>query len=229
MLKIKILVFLTVILVGNSFHIVFDPRVPMHLTGGHILRHHHHWKGIRPSEIRRFINLKSSGDSSSAEYDDEKTAKSLCTVKFRNESVEVERGQLLRTALLRNGLSPHNGKAKLINCRGLGTCGTCAVQIKGRVRPAARTPVEEARLSLPPFAAADAAHLRLACRCRVDGDLEVAKFGRFWGQGTEPATDKDKGEFWAPFGEFEYLLDMEGQPAATLALDGDDNTDNNRS
>ena len=39
-------------------------------------------------------------------------------------------GEILRTAALRRGIvSPHNGKATLINCRGLGTCGTCAVQV----------------------------------------------------------------------------------------------------
>jgi ferredoxin len=40
------------------------------------------------------------------------------------------RGSKLRTAMLLNGVSPHNGKAQLINCRGLGTCGTCAVEIR---------------------------------------------------------------------------------------------------
>jgi len=44
--------------------------------------------------------------------------------------VEVQRGTTLRTALLLNGLSPHNGRAQLINCRGLGTCGTCAVEVR---------------------------------------------------------------------------------------------------
>lgn len=36
---------------------------------------------------------------------------------------------LVRVAMLTSGVSPHNGRAKLINCRGLGTCGTCAVQV----------------------------------------------------------------------------------------------------
>lgn len=32
--------------------------------------------------------------------------------------------------LLHGGVSPHNDKARAINCRGLGTCGTCAVEIR---------------------------------------------------------------------------------------------------
>jgi hypothetical protein len=47
----------------------------------------------------------------------------------------VRRGELLRTALLRKGATPHNDWSRLICCRGLGTCGTCAVEItSGEVR-----------------------------------------------------------------------------------------------
>jgi hypothetical protein len=43
---------------------------------------------------------------------------------------QARHGELLRTAALRVGkTSPHNGRANLINCRGLGTCGTCAVEL----------------------------------------------------------------------------------------------------
>ncbi len=49
---------------------------------------------------------------------------------FRGQPVRVRRGALLRTALLKAGLTPHNGDARLICCRGLGTCGTCAVEVR---------------------------------------------------------------------------------------------------
>lgn len=64
----------------------------------------------------------------------------------------AQRGELLRTAALKSGLvSPHNGRANLINCRGLGTCGTCAVTIQsGLVRPIHRNRKEQIRLALPP-------------------------------------------------------------------------------
>ena len=39
-------------------------------------------------------------------------------------------GKIVRTEELRRGIvSPHNGKATLINYRGIGTCGTCVVQV----------------------------------------------------------------------------------------------------
>lgn len=51
-------------------------------------------------------------------------------VTYRGNTVAVRRGATLRTALLQSGLTPHNGNAKVINCRGLGTCGTCAVEVR---------------------------------------------------------------------------------------------------
>lgn len=51
-------------------------------------------------------------------------------VLYRGAQLRVPVGTRLRTALLLAGSSPHSGRAKLINCRGLGTCGTCAVEIR---------------------------------------------------------------------------------------------------
>ena len=54
-----------------------------------------------------------------------------------NLTFDAYHGETLRTAALRRGfVSPHNGRANLINCRGLGTCGTCAVAVTGEVKPA---------------------------------------------------------------------------------------------
>ena len=119
-----------------------------------------------------------------------------CT-SFHNET--------LRTALLRNQVvSPHNGRANLINCRGLGTCGTCAVQIQqGDCSP--RNAIERSRLSLPPGHGRDnSERLRLACQTNVRGDLVVSKYTGFWGQNdtlAEPSVPT------VPFGELEYVLD----------------------
>jgi len=52
------------------------------------------------------------------------------TISFRGRQVLARHGSKLRTALLKNNLSPHNPGAQVINCRGLGTCGTCAVAIR---------------------------------------------------------------------------------------------------
>ena len=72
--------------------------------------------------------------------------------------------QTLRTALLRTGLTPHNGRAQLINCRGLGTCGTCAVEIKGAVSPTCWNAKESLRLNFPPHGSPGNQKLRLACQ-----------------------------------------------------------------
>ena len=54
---------------------------------------------------------------------------------------------------MRSGVvSPYNGNAKYINCRGLGTCGTCAVEINNQseVEPSQRKKIENFRLNFPP-------------------------------------------------------------------------------
>lgn len=103
-------------------------------------------------------------------------------VQAQGKIIECELGVNLRQVLLQAGVAVHNGGATLINCRGIGTCGTCAVQIAG----AASAPSwrETTRLSLPP-------HLperdrRLACQVKVLGDLTVTKYAGFWGQDAQP-------------------------------------------
>ena len=126
-------------------------------------------------------------------------------VRFKGREVSVKDGETLRTAMLRSGMiTPHNGQAQLINCRGLGTCGTCAVEVKGDVLPSSWNRQESLRLNFPPHAAPGNLRLRLACQVRVKGDLEVTKFDKFWGQGTSETKDQS---FSAPFGELEFLLD----------------------
>ena len=76
---------------------------------------------------------------------------------------------------------PYNGVAATIHCRGLGTCGTCAVQVEGPVSPMTR--VEKWRLSFPPHNLENG--LRLACQCRVLGDLNLTKHAGLWGHKTD--------------------------------------------
>lgn len=118
-----------------------------------------------------------------------------CSIRlFRADGVrtiEAQQGELLRTALLRKGATPHNEGARLINCRGLGTCGTCAVEIDGAVEPEAQSEIERLRLSLPPHSGA--CKLRLACQCTVQGDLLVRKMDGFWGQGVKLAPERNDG------------------------------------
>jgi ferredoxin len=117
-------------------------------------------------------------------------------------------GETLRTAALRRGIvSPHNGRSKLINCRGLGTCGTCAVEVisGGKVEPREQNNTERIRLSLPPHGSdSQSPLLRLACQIQVHGDLEVTKRSGFWGQygSLSPSS-----EYETYFGDLEFILD----------------------
>jgi len=122
---------------------------------------------------------------------------------------QAQHGELLRTAALRSGLaSPHNDQANLINCRGLGTCGTCAVQIDGCSTQ--RNAVESLRLSLPPgHGAENAQRLRLACQVMVQEDLVLSKYNGFWGQYDELVHPSVPTQ---PFGAAEFVLDRTSPP-----------------
>lgn len=99
-------------------------------------------------------------------------------IEFDSATLFCEKGENLRKVLLRNNLPLYNGIAKTIHCRGLGTCGTCAIEIEGEVTPL--TKVEEWRLDFPPHKKA-AGKLRLACQCEVVGDLKLTKYQGLWG------------------------------------------------
>lgn len=127
-------------------------------------------------------------------------------------------GETLRTAALRRGLvSPHNGRARLINCRGLGTCGTCAVEIEtmDTVEPQQRNSVERARLAFPPHGGENQSpNLRLACQVQVRGNVVVSKRTGFWGQYNELAKASEAETY---FGDLEFVLDRKSpsDPSST--------------
>ena len=106
-------------------------------------------------------------------------------VEFAGEIVECLEGSNLRLVLTRARLPLYNSAAKALNCRGLGTCGTCTVEIEGEVSE--RTPREVRRLRLPPHSGKT--ELRLACQVSVLGDLKVTKYVGVFGQGSEPVSD----------------------------------------
>ncbi|TAF54877.1 MAG: (2Fe-2S)-binding protein [Oscillatoriales cyanobacterium] len=92
----------------------------------------------------------------------------MVKVQAQGKTFECDRGSNLREVLLKNGIDLYNGNAQVINCHGLGTCGTCAVK---------------ARLSIPPHS--PASNRRLSCQTKVLGDIKVTKYDGFWGQGSE--------------------------------------------
>lgn len=103
--------------------------------------------------------------------------------------IECNSGANLREILLKNGIDLYNGGARLINCRGIGSCGTCAVKVEGEVSAAnwrdqtRRSRSVRAAHSLPPHSPTK--DLRLACQTQVLGDVKVTKFDGFWGQGSQ--------------------------------------------
>jgi ferredoxin len=132
--------------------------------------------------------------------------------------IEVQRGEKLRTALLRRGATPHNAGARLINCRGLGTCGTCAVEVDGTVEPANHTIAEKLRMNLPPHSGPRPG-FRLACQVTVESDLVVRKRDKFWGQGEALAPERNDARVsW--LGELEYSLDFTSPPPAPCSACG---------
>ncbi|MGE4606826.1 MAG: 2Fe-2S iron-sulfur cluster-binding protein [Myxococcota bacterium] len=100
------------------------------------------------------------------------------TIHFAGKTVECPDGANLRSVLLRARLPLYHRAERAVHCRGLGKCGTCAVKIEGEVSEP--TVAERTRLSLPPLDRDSG--LRLACQCKVLGDLKVTKFRGSFGE-----------------------------------------------
>ena len=119
-------------------------------------------------------------------------------IKFIKEQKEIEvpEGANLRTEALKAGVNPHQGLNgigaslnKFANCHGIGQCGTCRVRIvkgmenvspmgaleKTRFRCPIPTPVTPLALDPVPCLAfvGNEETMRLACRTKVHGDIEV--------------------------------------------------------
>lgn len=103
----------------------------------------------------------------------------MVKVLAQGKTITCNQGRNLREVLLENGIDLYNGGSTVINCRGIGTCGTCAVEIVGEVSEANWR--DKKRRSLPPHS--PTRNLRLACQTQVLGDISVTKFDGFWGQG----------------------------------------------
>lgn len=100
-------------------------------------------------------------------------------ITFGDKVIDCNVGDNLRKVLLENDVPLYNGNARIINCMGIGSCGTCAVEISGNL--ADRNWKEKARLSFPPHKLEK--QRRLACQVKVTDDLIVKKYDGFWGQG----------------------------------------------
>ncbi|MEW5312306.1 MAG: hypothetical protein WDW38_003949 [Sanguina aurantia] len=158
----------------------------------------------------------SSGSSASTSGSEQHAGK--VTITHRGTQVLARAGSKLRTALLRGGVSPHNGQAQVINCRGLGTCGTCAVEIaQGHVQPPEWSAGERLRLNFLPHSFPNNQRLRLACQVSCESDLEVEKYDGFWGQGSTPRGPIQEGEIREQplLGELEFVMDAKERMKST--------------
>lgn len=156
----------------------------------------------QPSHARTFLAINQNDDPTTVTVSVKTTS--------GTKDLQIQKGEILRSAMLRRGKSPHNGRARLINCRGLGTCGTCAVEIdndgSGAIEPKERNTKEKIRLNFPPHGSIDqSSNLRLACQIQVMDDITICKRTGFWGQGTSELAEEYDAELW--FGELEYVLD----------------------
>lgn len=102
------------------------------------------------------------------------------TVKFVNEkkTIEVEDGANLRKEALKAGVELYPGLHRYVNCMGFGQCASCRVVIKKGVENVNKQSfLEKLRLIAGPLTFfARLGHekdLRLACQCKVNGDIEV--------------------------------------------------------
>ena len=103
-------------------------------------------------------------------------------ITAQGRTFACDRGANLREALVEAGIELYNGESKLINCLGMGTCGTCAVHVDGEV--SIQGWLEKVRLSLPPHKRGR--NRRLACQTQVLGDVRMTKFEGLWGEGDRP-------------------------------------------
>lgn len=82
---------------------------------------------LRPSleaircNVRSSSSYLASASSSSSSAGSESSSSDEVKIRFGKQNASAPSGTLLRSAMLMNGLSPHNEGARTINCRGLGT------------------------------------------------------------------------------------------------------------
>ncbi len=107
-------------------------------------------------------------------------------VNFVNEKkqIQVPEGANLRTEGRRAGIKFYNGingflagVNEVLNCHGLGTCGTCRVMItKGMENASPMGILEKANFNAGPAMFAyigNEESMRLACQTKVNGDMDV--------------------------------------------------------
>jgi ferredoxin len=94
----------------------------------------------------------------------------------------------LREVLLEREIDLYNGAAKVLNCYGHSSCGSCLVKVEGMVSEP--TEFEKLRTAIPPHS--QHPDRRLACQAKVLGDLRVTKFDGHFGTGNDVVWTPDQ-------------------------------------
>ncbi len=102
-------------------------------------------------------------------------------VKFVNEKKEIEVpvGANLRQEAIKAGINLYPHVHKVMNCHGFGGCGSCRVRVvKGMENTQPMGALEKVRFNcvpdhLPLAYIGNEDTMRLACKCTVQGDIEV--------------------------------------------------------
>ena len=107
-------------------------------------------------------------------------------VVFVNEKQEIDvpQGANLREEARKAGIQLYKGAFRLLNCRGLGLCGTCLVLVKkGMENLSPKSTVEKINMSMHPLTMlAMIGHedeMRLACQVKVNGDCTIETTPQF--------------------------------------------------
>lgn len=105
----------------------------------------------------------------------------MLNILAEGKTFEVTEGANLRESLLSQNIDLYNSAAKVLNCHGHGTCGTCLVKVEGKVSEP--TLIEKIRMAIPPHSGHK--DRRLSCQVKVLGDVRVTKFDGFFGEGDQ--------------------------------------------
>ena len=99
--------------------------------------------------------------------------------KNEKQEVEVPAGSNLRAEARKAGVELYRGMERLLNCRGLGLCGTCKILVKSGMENVSPMGLKEKlNFRLHPLSMLaridNENEMRLACQCTVNGDCTVA-------------------------------------------------------
>lgn len=103
------------------------------------------------------------------------------TAQGKTFDVPVEAN--LRESLLEQDIDLYNGAAKVLNCHGHSSCGSCLVKVEGMVSEPSE--FEKLRMAIPPHSQHH--DRRLACQVKVLRDVRVTKFDGHFGTGDDVA------------------------------------------